>query len=49
MQEEGSPHQKYQIRQVLGTGNFAVVKLAVHKESGDSYAIKIIDKKKISA
>jgi len=46
MQEEGSPFQKYQIRHVLGTGNFAVVKFAIHKDTGASYAIKIIDKKK---
>ena len=27
-------------------GNFATVKLAIHKKSGEKFAIKIIDKKK---
>lgn len=29
-------------------GNFATVKLCVHKTTGERYAIKIIDKKKFS-
>jgi serine/threonine protein kinase len=28
------------------SGNFATVKLCIHKETGDSYALKIIEKKK---
>lgn len=27
-------------------GNFACVKVAIHRESGNKYAIKVIDKKK---
>eukprot|EP01135_Chromosphaera_perkinsii_P000143 Nk52_evm39s32 gene=Nk52_evmTU39s32 len=37
--------QKYKIGKELGSGNFAVVKVATHKESGGKYAVKIIDKK----
>jgi serine/threonine-protein kinase Chk2 len=44
--EEGGPQKDYDIREVLGTGNFATVKLAIHKATGEKYAIKIIDKKK---
>jgi len=44
--EEGGPHTKYHLREVLGTGNFATVKLAIHKETGEHWAIKIVDKKK---
>lgn len=28
------------------SGNFATVKLCIHKETGESYALKIIEKKK---
>jgi hypothetical protein len=28
------------------SGNFATVKLCIHKETGDSFALKIIDKKR---
>jgi len=38
---------KYEISTILGRGNFAVVKLAIDKETGKKYAAKIIDKKKI--
>uniref|UniRef100_A0A6B2L4C0 non-specific serine/threonine protein kinase n=1 Tax=Arcella intermedia TaxID=1963864 RepID=A0A6B2L4C0_9EUKA len=48
-EEEGGPFAKYHIKQVLGNGTFAVVKLAINKETGESFAIKIIDKKKFSA
>jgi serine/threonine-protein kinase Chk2 len=44
--EEGGPQKDYDVREVLGTGNFATVKLAIHKKSGEKFAIKIIDKKK---
>ncbi|KAM9958326.1 hypothetical protein ACTFIW_001188 [Dictyostelium discoideum] len=46
--EQGGPQQKYDLREVLGTGNFASVRLGVEKETGNKYAIKIIDKKKMS-
>lgn len=37
------------MRHVLGTGNFASVRLAVHKTSGEHVAIKCIEKKKMPA
>jgi len=43
--EEGGPHPFYHLRQILGTGNFAQVRYSIHKESGESYAMKVIDKK----
>lgn len=36
---------KYELKDVLGTGAFSQVRLAESKESGNMYAIKIIDKK----
>ena len=41
------PAKDYYIRQTLGTGNFASVKLGVHKQSGAQVAIKCIEKKKM--
>jgi serine/threonine protein kinase len=38
--------QAYDIREILGKGAFAVVRKCVHKETGVSYALKIIDKGK---
>ncbi|KYQ89395.1 putative protein serine/threonine kinase [Tieghemostelium lacteum] len=46
VEEEGGPQKKYMIGETLGSGNFATVKLAVDRKSGEKYAIKIIDKKK---
>ncbi|KAF2075285.1 hypothetical protein CYY_003414 [Polysphondylium violaceum] len=43
---EGGPQKKYLIGETLGAGNFATVKLAVDRKTGDKYAVKIIDKKK---
>ncbi|KAJ1963194.1 hypothetical protein IWQ62_003291 [Dispira parvispora] len=39
---------RYDVKHTVGTGNFSVVKLAIEKTSGDSYACKIIRKKKFS-
>jgi len=39
----------YDIKEILGTGSFAVVKRAVAKKSGQEFAIKIIKKTKLSA
>ncbi|XP_008202852.1 serine/threonine-protein kinase GA29083 [Nasonia vitripennis] len=36
----------YSIGHIIGDGNFAVVRQCVHKASGTSYALKIIDKNK---
>lgn len=44
--EEGGPQKKYELRDTLGSGAFATVRLAIHKSTGEKFAIKIIDKKK---
>jgi len=44
--ELGALEDKYDIRETLGTGNFAAVKLCIDKTNGSKYAIKVIDKKK---
>eukprot|EP01114_Cavostelium_apophysatum_P013992 TRINITY_DN3508_c0_g1_i1.p1 TRINITY_DN3508_c0_g1~~TRINITY_DN3508_c0_g1_i1.p1 ORF type:complete len:541 (+),score=161.53 TRINITY_DN3508_c0_g1_i1:317-1939(+) len=41
-----SVEDKYDIRETLGTGNFASVKLAIEKSTGKRFAMKVIDKKK---
>jgi len=38
--------EKYIIRQVVGDGNFAVVRLCYHKQTRKEFAVKIIDKAK---
>eukprot|EP01119_Soliformovum_irregulare_P012061 TRINITY_DN3104_c0_g1_i2.p1 TRINITY_DN3104_c0_g1~~TRINITY_DN3104_c0_g1_i2.p1 ORF type:complete len:507 (+),score=139.31 TRINITY_DN3104_c0_g1_i2:99-1619(+) len=43
---EESPLDAYDIREELGSGNFAKVKLAVHKGTGKRYAVKVVDKKR---
>eukprot|EP01105_Mastigella_eilhardi_P022172 TRINITY_DN5445_c0_g1_i1.p1 TRINITY_DN5445_c0_g1~~TRINITY_DN5445_c0_g1_i1.p1 ORF type:complete len:581 (+),score=162.40 TRINITY_DN5445_c0_g1_i1:136-1878(+) len=40
---------KYEMREVLGTGNFAVVKLAIERSTGNRFAVKMIDKKRFAA
>eukprot|EP01098_Paradermamoeba_levis_P003063 TRINITY_DN1432_c0_g1_i10.p1 TRINITY_DN1432_c0_g1~~TRINITY_DN1432_c0_g1_i10.p1 ORF type:complete len:380 (+),score=66.81 TRINITY_DN1432_c0_g1_i10:426-1565(+) len=47
-QEESGPEKLYFIKDSIGSGAFAVVKLAIEKKTGQRYAIKIIDKKKFS-
>lgn len=45
---ENGIHAFYDLRSgVLGQGAFAVVKRAVERSTGDHYAVKIIDKKKV--
>merc|ERR1711871_1225695 len=39
--------KKYDIGKVLGSGNFAIVKECVEKETGKAWAVKIIDKTKV--
>lgn len=39
----------YQVGSMLGSGNYASVKKAIHKETGFTVAIKIYDKFKLSA
>jgi len=43
------PEKEYRFEPVLGKGAFGTVRKAVHKATGDSFAAKIIDKKKIRA
>uniref|UniRef100_A0A0C9S9R3 non-specific serine/threonine protein kinase n=1 Tax=Wollemia nobilis TaxID=56998 RepID=A0A0C9S9R3_9CONI len=38
---------KYQLGRTLGEGNFAKVKFAVNVETGQNYAVKILDKEKV--
>lgn len=42
-------HAKYDFGDVLGSGAFAVVKKAVEKSTGKSFAVKIIAKNKVSS
>ena len=47
-QQESGIHALYDLRSgILGQGAFAIVKRAVERSTGDSYAVKIIDKKKV--
>ena len=38
---------KYQLGRILGEGNFGKVKFAKNIETGNSFAVKILEKKKI--
>jgi len=38
----------YEIRSILGSGNYSVVKYGVHKKTGEEVALKIIDKELLS-
>jgi len=42
------PEVDYDIRETLGYGAFATVKMCVHRRTGQKYAIKVIDKKKFA-
>jgi serine/threonine-protein kinase Chk2 len=46
--DQRGPESKYDIRETLGTGAFAVVKLCINKKSGKQFAMKIIEKKKFA-
>ena len=46
-EDDGGPAKEYHIQKTLGAGNFASVKLGVHKVTGEKFAIKCIDKKKM--
>eukprot|EP00747_Dinoflagellata_sp_TGD_P072720 gnl/TRDRNA2_/TRDRNA2_157603_c0_seq3.p1 gnl/TRDRNA2_/TRDRNA2_157603_c0~~gnl/TRDRNA2_/TRDRNA2_157603_c0_seq3.p1 ORF type:complete len:514 (-),score=82.32 gnl/TRDRNA2_/TRDRNA2_157603_c0_seq3:16-1557(-) len=39
-------HDRWDMRNILGSGNFSEVRLGLHVESGDRRAVKVIDKKK---
>lgn len=41
--------ERYQLKGVLGNGNYSVVREAVDKKTGDHVAVKCIDKKKLTA
>eukprot|EP01088_Endostelium_zonatum_P015830 TRINITY_DN403_c0_g1_i1.p1 TRINITY_DN403_c0_g1~~TRINITY_DN403_c0_g1_i1.p1 ORF type:complete len:297 (-),score=73.67 TRINITY_DN403_c0_g1_i1:130-1020(-) len=45
MESERSIHDVYEIKELLGSGNFSKVHLGVEKSTGEKWAIKIIDKK----
>jgi serine/threonine protein kinase len=45
----GGPEIDYLVKRDLGSGNFAVVRLAVHKRTGARVAIKVIDRHKFGA
>lgn len=38
---------KYQLGKTLGRGQFGVTRVAVHKKTGDAYAVKSIPKKRL--
>ncbi|KAJ5068205.1 serine/threonine-protein kinase fhke-related [Anaeramoeba ignava] len=38
--------EHYEIKQQLGVGKFAIVRLGIKRETGEKFAVKIIDKKK---
>lgn len=44
--EQGGPQQEYDIRETLGTGTFATVKIGIERRTGEKFAVKIIDKQK---
>ncbi|KAI9146473.1 kinase-like domain-containing protein [Paraphysoderma sedebokerense] len=44
--EQHVVENEYHISKTLGSGTYAEVKLAIHKKTGQRYAVKIIDKKK---
>lgn len=46
--ERYSRIDKYILKQVIGSGGFGKVKIAVHEETGVHYACKIIDKDKVN-
>ena len=46
--ERGNPERKYDVRKELGSGAFATVKLAIERLTGQPYAIKVLDKKKVA-
>eukprot|EP01114_Cavostelium_apophysatum_P007077 TRINITY_DN1876_c0_g1_i3.p1 TRINITY_DN1876_c0_g1~~TRINITY_DN1876_c0_g1_i3.p1 ORF type:complete len:491 (-),score=180.47 TRINITY_DN1876_c0_g1_i3:220-1692(-) len=46
--EDDGISKLYEIGKELGTGNFATVKLCVSRDTGETYAVKIIDKKKFA-
>lgn len=43
----GTSIGKYQIGRTIGEGTFAKVKLAVNLETGQSVAVKVIDKRMV--
>lgn len=47
MENEGVRVGKYELGRTLGEGNFGKVKFAKNTDSGQPYAVKIIDKNKI--
>jgi len=46
--DEAAFKKRYQLKTVLGNGNYSVVRKAIDLESGDNVAVKCIDKRKLS-
>jgi len=42
---ERSIHDEYDVKELIGSGNFSKVHMGIEKKTGTKYAIKIIDKK----
>ncbi|KAH8350811.1 hypothetical protein KR084_009854, partial [Drosophila pseudotakahashii] len=38
--------ERYTLGQIIGDGNFAIVLKIAHRQTGEAYALKIIDKSK---
>ena len=47
-EEENGPQEKYECKDIIGTGAFAEVRLCIEKSTQKKFAIKIVDKKKFS-
>lgn len=46
--ERGDPKSKYDVKKELGSGAFATVKLVINKTTGQPYAMKVLDKKRVA-
>jgi serine/threonine-protein kinase Chk2 len=46
--ERGTPERKYDVKKELGSGAFATVKLVINKATGQPFAMKVLDKKKVA-
>ena len=47
MQEENLDINDFELKEDIGEGNFGKVKFCIYKKTGEEYAVKIINKKKI--
>lgn len=49
VEDEGAVEKKYSFGQVLGQGSFGVVREVTNKLSGEQFAVKIVNKDKVSS